>query len=258
MKQYRKWLMGALVGLLSLVSAHAQDIKSPIEVGTSNAYRPFAFVDRANAMAGYDIEVLKILSKHDPKLVFKFNGVQWNAVFPGLDSGKFDLLAYQITKTKEREAKYIFSHYPYFNDISGVIIRENQSISDFTQLNDKKIGVSVGSNYARDLENYLKAHPELKIEIKYYKNPPALIADLGADRIQAIIGEPISSINIAKAQNIKLKATDIILDKTPVYFVFNKKDVELRDAISAALKKAIDAKDLQNLNIKYFGKDLSQ
>ena len=81
---------------------------------------------------------------------------------------------------------------------------------------------------------------------------------MGADRIQAIIGEPISSINIAKAQNIKLKATDIILDKTPVYFVFNKKDVELRDAISAALKKAIDAKDLQNLSIKYFGKDLSQ
>ena len=81
---------------------------------------------------------------------------------------------------------------------------------------------------------------------------------MGANRIQAIIGEPISSINIAKAQNINLKATDIILDKTPVYFVFNKKDVELKERVSKALKKAIDSKELQKLSIKYFGSDLSK
>ena len=244
--------------LMSVGLLHATSIKNPIEVGTGNAYRPFAFVNENNQIDGYDIDVLKILSKYDKSLVFKFNGVQWNAIFPGLDSAKYDILAYQITKTKEREEKYIFSNYPYFNDISGVIVRENQNITDFTQLDKQKIGVSVGSNYARDLENYLKSHPNLHIEIKYYKNPPALIADLGANRIQAIIGEPISSINIAKAQNINLKATDIILDKTPVYFVFNKKDVELKERVSKALKKAIDSTELQKLSIKYFGSDLSK
>ncbi|CUU40927.1 MULTISPECIES: transporter substrate-binding domain-containing protein [Helicobacter] len=246
-----------LLGLVS-DSIFASSPTKPIEVGTGNAYRPFAFVNDKNQMDGFDIDVLKILNKHDKGLNFKFNGVQWNAVFPGLDSGKFDLLAYQITKTKEREEKYIFSDYPYFNDISGVIVRENQNITDFKQLNNQKIGVSVGSNYARDLENYLKAHKDLQIEIKYYKNPPALIADLGANRIQAIIGEPISSINIAKAQNINLKATEIILDKTPVYFVFNKKDTALKDKVSKALKKAIDSKDLSKLSIQYFGQDLSK
>ncbi len=240
------------IGILSA------DVVNHIEVGTGNAYRPFAFVNEKNQMDGYDIDVLKILQKYDPTLVYKFNGVQWNAIFPGLDSGKFDMIAYQITKTKEREGKYIFSDYPYFNDISGVIIRENQNITSFESLHKQKIGVSVGSNYARDLENYLKAHPNIQIEIKYYKNPPALIADLGADRIQAIIGEPISSINIAKAQNIRLKATDIILDKTPVYFVFSKKNQLLKDRVSKALKKAIDSKELRNLSIKYFGQDLSK
>ena len=251
-------LITPLILLLGLANALYADEKKPIEVGTGNAYRPFAFVNANNQIDGFDIDVLKILSKYDKSLVFKFNGVQWNAVFPGLDSAKFDLLAYQITKTKEREEKYIFSDYSYFNDISGVIIREDQNITDFAQLNHQKIGVSVGSNYARDLENYLKAHKDLHIEIKYYKNPPALIADLGANRIQAIIGEPISSINIAKAQNINLKATDIILDKTPVYFVFNKKDIELKNRVSKALKKAIDSKDLSNLSIKYFKQDLTK
>lgn len=246
------------IWLLALIFSALYAQGKPIEVGTGNAYRPFAFVNEAKQMDGYDIEVLKILSKYDESLEFSFNGVPWNAVFPGLDSGKFDVLAYQITKTKEREEKYIFSDYAYFNDISGVIIRDDKTINNFSELNGGKIGVSVGSNYARDLEQYLKKHKELQVEIKYYKNPPALIADLGADRIQAIIGEPISSINIAKAQNIKLKATDIILDKTPVYFVFKKQDVELKNRISKALKQAIEAKDITNLSIKYFGKDLSR
>ena len=151
--------------LMSVGLLHATSIKNPIEVGTGNAYRPFAFVNENNQIDGYDIDVLKILSKYDKSLVFKFNGVQWNAIFPGLDSAKYDILAYQITKTKEREEKYIFSNYPYFNDISGVIVRENQNITDFTQLDKQKIGVSVGSNYARDLENYLKSHPNLVLSI---------------------------------------------------------------------------------------------
>lgn len=265
-----KWLLRGLLAAFVLLgfALHAADKNeakiekkieaTKIEVGTGNAYRPFAFVNEKNEMDGYDIEVLKILAKHDPSLSFNFNGVQWNAVFPGLDSQKYDLLAYQITKTKEREEKYIFSHHPYFNDISGVIVRADKNVSDFAALNGKKIGVSVGSNYARDLENYLKFHANLKVEIKYYKNPPSLIADLGADRIQAIIGEPISSINIAKAQNIALKATSIILDKSPVYFVFNKNNTALRDRVSAALKKAIDSGEIAALSVRYFGQDLSK
>lgn len=242
-----------LVLLLLLVNLYAQKV----EVGTGNAYLPFAFIDE-NGVSGYDIDVIKLIQKYDSDLEFIFNPVPWNAVFPGLDSGKFQMLAYQITKTKEREQKYIFSNHPYFNDISGVIVVEDKNISSFEELNNTKIGVSVGSNYARDLENYLKNNPKLKIEIKYYKNPPSLIADLGAGRLSAIIGEPISSINIAKAQNIKLKSTEIILNKTPVFFVFDKKDSALRDRISNALKKAIESGEVSDLSIKYFGSDLSK
>ncbi len=73
-----------LLGLVS-DSIFASSPTKPIEVGTGNAYRPFAFVNDKNQMDGFDIDVLKILNKHDKGLNFKFNGVQWNAVFPGLD-----------------------------------------------------------------------------------------------------------------------------------------------------------------------------
>lgn len=231
--------------------------KIRLEVGTGNSYRPFAYIDN-NELKGYDVDVLRLINKYDSNLDINFNPVPWNAIFVGLDSKKFNILAYEITKTKEREEKYIFSTYPYFNDISAVIVRENQQITDIKELNNKKIGVSLGSNYALNLEKYLKSRPDLKIEIKYYKNPPTLISDLGTNRIQAVIGEPISSINIAKAQNIKLKATDIIIDKTPVFFVFNKNDTALCEHVSSALKAAIESGELSKLSIQYFGQDLSK
>lgn len=237
-----------------LTCSQAKDI----QVGTGNSYRPFAYIDNGNIVKGYDADVLRLLTQYDKSLQFHFNGVPWNAIFVGLESAKFDVLAFQITKTKEREEKYIFSDYPYFNDMSVVIVRKNQHITDMKQLNKQKIGVSLGSNYALNLESYLKQHPELQIEIRYYKNPPALLADLGNNRLQAIIGEPISSINIAKAQNIEVKATDVILNKTPVYFVFDKKNVALKDKVSNALKKAIDDGKISQLSIQYFGKDLSK
>lgn len=241
----------------SKVDSKKDSKKIRLEVGTGNSYRPFAYIDN-NELKGYDVDVLRLINKYDSNLDINFNPVPWNAIFVGLDSKKFNILAYEITKTKEREEKYIFSTYPYFNDISAVIVRENQQITDIKELNNKKIGVSLGSNYALNLEKYLKSRPDLKIEIKYYKNPPTLISDLGTNRIQAVIGEPISSINIAKAQNIKLKATDIIIDKTPVFFVFNKNDTALCERVSNALKAAIESGELSKLSIQYFGQDLSK
>lgn len=245
-------VLGVCLTLFNIINAQK------VQVGTGNSYRPFAYIDNNNVVSGYDADVLRLIAEYDKDLDFQFNGVPWNAIFVGLDSGKFDILAFQITKTKEREEKYIFSDYSYFNDISGVIVLKGSGIKDFSELHHRKIGVSLGSNYALDLERYLKKHPELGIEIVYYKNPPALIADLGTNRIQAIIGEPISSINIAKAQNIELEQTDIVLDKTPVFFVFNKGNIVLKDKVSKALKRAIDDGKISALSVKYFGKDLSK
>lgn len=261
-----KFCVFAFIALFThFLNADSKNIESKIdtstkiklEIGTGNSYRPFAYLDN-NELKGYDVDVLRLLNKIDLNLELNFHPVPWNAIFVGLDSKKFNIIAYEITRTPERDKKYIYSHYPYFNDISAVIIRSDQNITDIKQLNGRKIGVSLGSNYAADIENYLKAHPELKIEIKYYKNPPTLIADLGANRIQAVIGEPISSVNIAKAQNIDLKATDIIIAKTPVFFVFNKGDEALRERVSNALHKAIESGELSALSKQYFGKDLSK
>lgn len=229
-----------------------------IKVGSENTYKPFAYLDEKNSPTGYDNEVIKIVANYIKDAKLNFVSVPWNAIFSGLDSAKFDIIANQIVKNKEREEKYLFSKFPYFYGVSTIITLEDKNISDIKELNNAKIGVTVGSNHANLLENYLKEHPDFKAEIVYYKTSPTLVADLKNKRLDAIVNDPIAVIDYAKAQNIKVKPSEFAFEKVPVYFVFRKDSTELANLIDEALEKAIKDGKISELSIKYFGVDQSQ
>ncbi|MCH5336499.1 MAG: transporter substrate-binding domain-containing protein [Campylobacter sp.] len=229
-----------------------------IKVGSENTYKPFAYLDEKNSPTGYDNEVIKIVASYIKDAKLNFVSVPWNAIFSGLDSAKFDIIANQIVKNKEREEKYLFSKFPYFYGVSTIITLEDKNISDIKELNNAKIGVTVGSNHANLLENYLKEHPNFKAEIVYYKTSPTLVADLKNKRLDAIVNDPIAVIDYAKAQNIKVRPSEFAFEKVPVYFVFRKDSTELANLIDEALEKAIKDGKISELSIKYFGVDQSQ
>lgn len=229
-----------------------------IKVGSENTYKPFAYLDEKNSPTGYDNEVIKIVANYIKDAKLNFVSVPWNAIFSGLDSAKFDIIANQIVKNKEREEKYLFSKFPYFYGVSTIITLEDKNISDIKELNNAKIGVTVGSNHANLLENYLKEHPDFKAEIVYYKTSPTLVADLKNKRLDAIVNDPIAVIDYAKAQNIKVRPSEFAFEKVPVYFVFRKDSTELANLIDEALEKAIKDGKISELSIKYFGVDQSQ
>lgn len=229
-----------------------------LKVGSENAYKPFAYLDANNVATGYDNDVVRVVASYIKDAKLHFESVTWNAIFSGLDSAKFDLVANQIVKTKEREQKYIFSKFPYFYGVSTLITLENKSVSDPKELSNAKIGVTVGSNHANLIENYIKEHPDFKPEIVYYKTSPSLVADLKNGRLDAIVNDPIAVIDYAKAQNIKVKASHFVFEKVPVYFIFRKDSKELADLVDKALEKAIKEGKIKELSLKYFGVDQSQ
>lgn len=240
--------------LLILSISFAIDIR----VGSENAYPPFAYLNDKNEATGFDNEVARILATYIPDAKLEFVSLSWNAIFVGLDSAKFDVVANQITKTKERTAKYIFSNQPYFYDISTLISLEGNNIKDISELKNAKVGVTVGSNHAKNLENYLQKHPNLNIEIVYYKTSPSLVADLRNKRIKAMVNNPIAASDYAKAQNIKLHISEFYFEKVPVFLLFRKDSEKLKRILDDALDKALKDGKITALSIKYFGVDLSK
>ena len=243
----KKILLFALFGIIVHLQA--------TEVGTGNTYKPFTYVDEKGQAAGFDVELLKILQNYDEKLEFHFHPVPFNALFAGLDSNKFDMLAHQIAKTKEREEKYIFSDTPYFNVILNIITAADTKIDSIKGLQNKSFGAVVGSNQALKIEEYAKKNPDLKIKIVYFKNYGTQLLALANHQIDAILDNPIVALDYAQSAGVEIKITDLTLQKTSVYFVFNKKDEDLKNRVSKALQRAREDGKLKNLSLKYFNKD---
>lgn len=229
-----------------------------IKVGTGNAYKPFAYVSEKGEAVGFDIDLLRLLAKHDSSLKFHFTPLPFNALFVGLDSSKFDMLAHQIAKTKEREEKYIFSDSPYFNVHLNFIVGKNSKISKFEDLKNAKIGAVVGSNQALRIEEWAKKNPNLNTKIIYFKNYGAQLLALANSQIDALLDNPIVALDYAKAQGVDIKITELNLQKTQIFFVFAKNNATLKDKISKALQKVRESGELRALSERYFGVDYTQ
>ncbi len=235
------------------VFLNANDVS--IIAGSENTYKPFAYIDKDNNPSGFDNDVIRIVASYIPNSKLQIVSVPWNAIFTSLDSGKFNVVVNQITKNEKRKEKYIFSNKPYFYGVSGLILTKDSHVTHIKELVNSKIGVSVGSNHAINLEKYVKDNPKQNIKIVYYKTSQSLIADLANGRIDAMINDPISAIDYAKTQGIKLNITNFVFEKTPVYIVLRKDSKELADIINKALEEAIIDGKISQLSIKYFGID---
>ncbi len=132
-------------------------------------HKPFNFKDEDGNLTGYDIDVLKEVDRRTEDLEFDFIAVQWDSLFLGLESGKYDMVADQLVKTPEREEKYQFCENSYFSALTYLIVREDDdSITTLDDLRGKKAGVSVATLYANILEEY-NANNNDAINIVYYE-----------------------------------------------------------------------------------------
>lgn len=229
-----------------------------LKVGSENAYKPFAYIEKNGEVSGFDNDVVRVIASYIPDSRIEFNPLNWNAIFSALDARKIDIVANQITKTKEREEKYIFSKKPYFYDISTLISLQNTPIENINELKNAKIGVTVGSNHAKNLENYLKNHKDLDIKLVYYKTTSTLVADLKNKKISAMVNNPIAAKDYAKAQNITISVAKFHFEKVPVYLLYRKESKKLAKILDEAMDKALKDGKIQALQMQYFGEEYIQ
>ncbi|GGJ19280.1 hypothetical protein GCM10010052_15790 [Paenarthrobacter histidinolovorans] len=125
------------------------DVKSKGElvIATEGTYRPFSFhAEGAGDLTGFDVEIAKAVAE---KLGVKasFQETQFDGIFAGLDSKRFDTIANQISINDDRKAKYEFSA-PYTISTGVVVTKsDNSSINSFADLKGKTTAQSLTSNF---------------------------------------------------------------------------------------------------------------
>lgn len=252
----RQVIRGAVLLLLLLIvvppPATAQQQQRVVKVGTEGTYPPFSFHDPQTAeLTGYDIEVVKaIAAKAGWRL--EFVETQWDAIFPALDSGRIDLIANQVSRNPERQAKYGLSN-PYTYS-RGVIVRRtgDSRVKSLSDLSGKTTAQSSTSNWA-------KVARDAGARVEAVEGFAQAAALLQQGRVDAIVNDNIAVLDYLAttgSKDVEI-AGDAGQSGSQQVLALRKTD----DSLLAQANQAIDALradgTLRGISQKYFKADVS-
>lgn len=138
----------ALLALLA-VAGCGGPAQETLRVGTEGVYAPFSFHDeRSGELTGYDVDVARAVGEKLGRPV-EFVEIPWDAIFAGLDSERFDVVANQVTITPERKAKYDLST-PYAVGEGVIVTRaDDNSIRTLADVRGKVAAENATSNWSQ-------------------------------------------------------------------------------------------------------------
>ncbi|WP_203580302.1 amino acid ABC transporter substrate-binding protein [Microbacterium hibisci] len=222
-----------------------------LTVATEGTYPPFTFHDESGDLVGFDVEIAEaVADKLGLEIVFQ--ETQWDAIFAGLDAGRFDVIANQVSINPEREEKYLFSE-PYTVSPGVIVVPEDDdSISSFDDLAGKTTAQSLTSNWY-ELAQTSGAN------IEAVEGWAQAVALLQQGRVDATINDNLTFLDYEKNEGptgLKIAAeTD-----DPAYnaFAFTQDKEALVKAVDEALAELREEGVLAEISDTYFGADVTQ
>ncbi|MFJ4046494.1 amino acid ABC transporter substrate-binding protein [Microbacterium sp. NPDC089987] len=224
-----------------------------LTVATEGTYRPFSFhADGGTGeLTGFDVEIIQaVADKLDLKV--EFQETQWDAIFAGLDAGRFDVIANQVTINDDREANYLFSA-PYTVSPGVIVVKDDDdSISSFADLDGKTTAQSLTSNW-----NDLAKESGAKVEgVEGWAQAVALLRQ---GRVDATINDKLTFLDYETSDGptgLKIAAETDEAGKQA--FVFTKDKTALVKAVDEALEELRADGTLAEISDKYFGEDVTE
>ena len=231
--------MGAAFGMAAPLAAQADDALARVKaagvfkVGTETAFAPFDFID-AGAHVGLNVDLFAEIGK-EMNVKIEWVALLWEGVLPGLEAGKFDMVAGPATITKERMARYRFLP-PIAESTVALLKRANdQSIQKPTDIEGKSVGGGKASSQLAQLKTFVDTLPGKATVREYVSNNDAY-ADLAAGRIVAV-GNSLPNIAYVAKQRPETFAVVLPPFGTKSYFGY----IAPKDADHAALDDAVQA-----------------
>lgn len=221
-----------------------------LTVGTEGTYRPFSYHE-GSELTGYDVDVIKAVGQKMGVEV-KFQETQWDAIFAGLDAGRFDVIANEVGINPQREEKYLFSE-PYSVSTGVVVTKsDNTDITSFDSLKGKTTAQSQTSNYYEEAK-------KAGANVEPVEGWAQAVTLLKQGRVDATINDKLTFLDSQKTNpddSIKIAAE--ASEKSESGIAMRKDATDLQKAINDALEQLRADGELAKISEKYFGDDISK
>ncbi|MFF2676270.1 amino acid ABC transporter substrate-binding protein [Arthrobacter koreensis] len=233
-------------------SLEAVQDQGTLTIGTEGTYRPFSFhEDGVGDLTGYDVEIARAVAGK-LGVAARFGEAPWDALFAGLNAGRFAMVANQVSITPERVDSYEFSD-PYTVSPGVVVVPEGDtSITSFADLAGKTTAQSLSSNW------YVLAQ-ENGASVEAVEGWAQSVSLLEQGRVDATVNDRLTFLDyILQRPDAPIQVAAETDDPALMAFAFTKGNTELRNAVNQALKELREDGTLAEISNKYFGEDVSQ
>ncbi|WP_339149495.1 MULTISPECIES: amino acid ABC transporter substrate-binding protein [unclassified Sutcliffiella] len=218
-------------------------------IGTEGTYPPFTFHDKSGKLTGFDVEIAEAIAEK-MGVEAKFMETQWDAMFAGLDSKRFDMIANQVGIREDRQEKYDFSDH-YITSAAVLVTKEdNDEINGFEDIDGKKSAQSLTSNYADIAREY-------NAEIEGVEGFNQAIELINSNRVDVTINDKLSVLDFQKNRpNAAIKIVAESDNAAQSGFMFRKGSDELVEAVNKALAEIIEDGTYEEIAEKWFGENV--
>ena len=218
-------------------------------IGTEGTYPPFTFHDASGELTGFDVEIAREIAER-LGVEAEFLETQWDAMFAGLDAGRFDMVANQVGINPERQESYDFSD-PYITSTAVLVVAEdNTEIQSFEDLEGKLSAQSLTSNYAETATSY-------GAELEGVEGFNQAIELLNSGRVDATVNDNLTVLDFLKQRpDAKVKVVDESGDAAQSALLFRKDSGAIVDEANKALAAMIEDGTYDEISEKWFGENV--
>ena len=246
-----------LVMTASCASAETQleaiQAKGEMVVATEGAWAPWTYHDEQGTLVGFDVEVAQAIAE---KLGVKatFAETEWDGIFAGLDSKRYDMAANGVEVTEERALKYDFTT-PYGYIRTALIVRgDNDTIHSFEDLDGKKTANSIASTYMNLAESY----GATCYGVATLDETLTMVLQGRADATLNAIVSYTDYMAQHPDSNLKVVATTEEASNVSIPMRKGEETASLMEAINQAIAELREDGVLSELSIRFFGEDISE
>ena len=253
-------LAGAVIAVGSTVGAHAQDALERVldagvlRVGTETAFAPFDFIDNGEH-TGLNTDVFAEIGR-EMGVDIEWITLDWTGVLPGLEAGRFDVVAGPATITSDRMERYRFSSPVAEATVALLACADCDEIQAPEDIAGQPVGSGTGTAQLAQLQEFAETLETPPTEIREYVSFNESYADIAAGRIKAVANSLPNIAYVASQRPSVFKVVQPAFG-TPTYFGYpgriEPEFASLMDRIDEILLAMKEDGRMAELQEKWFG-----
>ena len=242
-------ILAVILLLLLPFAAIADDLQTvknrgEVSFAMSGQYPPFNFVDQNNQLSGFDVEICSAIASR-VGVEAKPLSTAWDGIIAGLLTNRFDLICGSMAITEERLNSIDFSD-PYYRSGAQLFVKKGSSLTSTDDLDNKKIGVTLGTTYEEWVRNNLPG-----VDVRTYKGVPDMLLEVMNGRIDGFITDRIVGSMAIDERNAPIQMAGSLLYEERMGIALRQGNPQLKEAINTALAQMKEDGTYRDISMKW-------